>query len=266
LETGTTGDDLWWISTPPIGGDFFLAGTGGLILQYDPDGGGFTRHTTPGSETLFGIWGLAPNDIWAVGGTDESPDTSGTIWHYDGEMWSRQDLTGVREDGVPRLFKVWGRAANDVYAVGGRGVVLHYDGASWATVDSGTPRSLFTIHGNASTTVAVGGFFDQGLVIERQGSGSFATRTPAGIPQLNGVFIPPDGQGVAVGNFLSTAVRDGGNWQVVDQGDDQQSRDFHATWVDSEGGIWAVGGDLSLDLVNGVLSYGGPQQVSSTLR
>lgn len=266
LITGVTDADLWWISVTPIDGDFFMAGSNGVILQYDPSGGGFMRHTTPGTERLFGVWGLARDDIWAVGGLDESPDTSGTIWHYDGEMWTRQDLAGIREGGLPRLFKVWGRAADDVYAVGARGVVLHFDGKAWALVDSGTPRSLFTVHGNASDTVAVGGFFADGLVIERRGSGSFTARTPADIPQLNGLFISEDGQGVAVGNFLSTAVRDAGTWQVVTAGSGDEGRDFHAAWVDSEGGIWAVGGDLTLGLVKGIIAYGGPRQVSGLLR
>ncbi|MGE0519990.1 MAG: cytochrome P460 family protein [Candidatus Binatia bacterium] len=263
LETGASGH-LWWISTTPIGGDFYMSGAGGLILQYDPEGGGFTRHTTPGTETLFGIWGAAANDIWAVGGTEENPDTSGTIWRYDGTQWTRQDLTAVREGGVPRLFKVWGRAANDVYAVGGRGVVLHFDGNTWTALDS-APRSLFTVHGNDTHTVAVGGFGDNGLVIERQGAGAFTDRTPSRLPQANGVFVPADGRAVAVGNFLSTAVRDAGIWSLVDR-NDEEARDYHAVWVDSEDGIWAVGGDLAFDLTDGVISYGGPRQVSGTVR
>lgn len=264
LDTGARGD-LWWISTPPIDGDFFLAGAGGLILRFDPDGGGFTRFETPGDEIIYGVWGSAANDVWAVGGDEDAPDTGGTVWRFDGATWTRQDLSGVRAAGLPLLFKVWGRAADDVYAVGRLGVILHWDGTRWTLLnDSG--RQLFTVHGNDTLTAAVGGFFAEGLLRERDGDGAFAMRTPSGIPQLNGVFVPPDGRGVAVGNALAVATRADGVWRTIDEGSDELARDFHAVWVDGEDGIWAVGGDLSIDLDDGLLSYGGPQSVSGTLR
>ena len=264
VDTGASGD-LWWISTPPIDGDFFLSGRGGLILRLDPDGGGVTRLETPGSETIYGVWGSAADDVWAVGGDDEAPDTGGTVWRFDGQSWTRQELGGVRPAGLPLLFKVWGRAADDVYAVGRLGVILHWDGARWTLLADGG-RQLFTVHGNETFTAAVGGFFAEGLLRERGAGGAFEVRTPAGIPQLNGIFIPPDGRGVAVGNALAVATRDDGAWRTINDGRDPRARDFHAVWIDAEDGIWAVGGDLSVDLAEGVLSYGGPQTVTGTLR
>jgi hypothetical protein len=40
--------------------------------------------------------------------------------------------------------------------------------------------------------------------------------------------------------------------------------DFHGTWIDSEGGVWAVGGDLN-NLNSGVLQYAGSGTISSTI-
>lgn len=265
LDSGATGG-LWWIATAPIGGDFYMCGDAGLILQYDPPSGLFTRHTTPGTQRLFGIWGMAPDDLWAVGGDEIAPDTGGVIWHFDGAQWTALDLSAVRPNGVPQLFKVWGRAADDVWAVGFRGVVLHFDGDAWTEVT--TPnvlnRQLFTVHGNQSLTGAVGGFFAEGLLLERDGAAAFTLETPSASPQLNGVFYSADGRGVAVGNGLAVATRADGAWTTIDEGSDDQGRDFHAVWVDEEDGIWAVGGDLA-DLVNGVIRYGGPQVPSGEL-
>ena len=268
LDSGATGD-LWWISVAPIGGDFFLAGDGGLVLQYDPDTRRFTRHTTPGTQRVFGIWGPAANDIWAVGADVDNPDGGGVIWHFDGTTWRALDLSGVREGGVPQLFKVWGRASDDVYAVGFRGSVLHWNGSAWSVVDTTAAnpnkRQLFTVHGTAALAGMVGGFFAEGLLLERGGNDAVRAVTPSGSPQLNGVFFPPDGRGVAVGNGLAVATRDENGWSTVDEGSDDQGRDFHAVWVDGEDGIWAVGGDLA-DLVNGVLRYGGPQVPANQIR
>ena len=266
LDSGATGD-LWWISVAPIGGDFYLAGDGGLVLQYDPATGDFTRHTTPGTARLFGIWGPAADDLWAVGGDPLNPETGGVVWHFDGETWTAVDLGAVRPAGVPQLFKVWGRSATDVYAVGFRGIVLHFDGQAWREVDTPNTlrRQVFTVHGNASLTGVVGGFFAEGLLFERAGAAAFGLTTPTGSPQLNGVFYSDDGRAVAVGNGLSVATRADGPWTTVDEGSDDQGRDFHAVWVDAEDGIWAVGGDLA-DLIDGVVRYGGPQVPSRELR
>jgi hypothetical protein len=56
-------------------------------------------------------------------------------------------------------------------------------------------------------------------------------------------------------------ARNSSGWTLVDEGTDPELRDFHAVWIDSEDGIWAVGGDLSF-LTNGVLAYGGRQSVA----
>jgi hypothetical protein len=261
LDSGERGN-LWWITQAPIEGSFYLAGAGGLILQLDAVTHAFTRHQTPATPTLFGIWGATADDLWAVGGDDEG---TGVIWRYDGDQWTAQDLSGLRDNGVPTLFKVWGRSASDVYAVGDVGVVLHYDGERWSALDSGVTQTLFTVHGNDTALAVVGGFFT-GVLLEQQPGGGFLSRAPTGVTQLNGVFVPDDGPAVAVGNGLAVAVRDGAGWSITAGGDDDQARDFHATWVDPDGGIWAVGGDLSVSLANGILAHGGSPVIGGPVR
>jgi hypothetical protein len=264
LDTSATGD-LWWISVAPIDGAFYLAGEGGLILQYDLAAETFTRHTTPGDELLFGIWGAAANDLWAVGGDLDDEDRGGVIWRFDGSTWTAQDLSGVRPEGIPTLFKVWGRAADDVYAVGRLGVILHFDGTAWSQVPSGSIRPLFTVHGDATRTAAVGGFVD-GVILE-QGGAAFANVARPGTPQMNGVFFPARGAPIAVGVETAVAARAAGGWEVQETGLSEQfprPRDFHATWIDPEGGIWAVGGEL-VELTDGVLVYAGARTIGTTI-
>lgn len=254
LDTGITSGNLWWISVTLIDGDFYMAGDNGAILQFSPATRTFTRQTTPNAAQLYGIWGTVANNLWAVGGNIH--DQSAVLWHYDGEHW--KDVSGVLPAGEPTraLYKVWGRSATDVYAVGDVGSLLHFDGTSWSLLDSGvTKNTLFTVHGSDSILTAVGGSFLTGIVLEQQAAGSFANRAPAGAPQMNGVFVPPTGDAVAVGFGLSVATRDSSGWTLVVNGSDL--RDFHGTWIDPSDGIWAVGGDLS-NLNNGILSYSGP--------
>jgi hypothetical protein len=45
------------------------------------------------------------------------------------------------------LSSVWGSAADDVFAVGGAGTIVHWDGSSWSSTDSGTTNDLYGIWG-----------------------------------------------------------------------------------------------------------------------
>jgi len=67
--------------------------------------------------------------------------------------WTTMDNATTTQD----LFGVWGSSGNDVYAVGWGENVLHYDGYTWAEMESGTTR-LNDVWGSSSTDVfAVGG-------------------------------------------------------------------------------------------------------------
>ncbi len=261
LATGARGA-LWWITFEPIEGSFYMVGEGGLILRYDAASDSFERFETPGNPTLFGIWGQSADDIWVVGGAVGNENGGGIIWHYDGTQWSSVDLSVNFPAGVPTLFKIWGRAPDDIYAVGRSGTILHYDGTSWSRVESDTVRPLFTVHGNQSIVVATGGFID-GALVENAGDG-FVDRTPRGIAQLNGVFVPRDGTPVSIGNSSTVALRGGDGW-VRGASGIGTPRDFHAVWIDPDGGTWGVGGDLSVSLSAGVLVYGGDRFIPTAI-
>lgn len=258
IDSGVSSGALWWISVTPIDGDFYIAGENGVILQFDPGNGQFTRQTTPDSTTtLFGIWGASATNLWAVGGNTEN---QAVVWHYDGHMWTAQDVSTVVPSGVPTtLNKVWGSGVNDVYAVGETGIILHNGGSGWSLVPSTTDNSLFTVHGNGSIVAAVGGF-QVGQIVEKDGTGPFAARAPSTAPRLNGIFVPPSGDAIAVGVNLAVVARSASGWATVDEGSDPNLRDFHGVWIDPDDGIWAVGGRLS-ELSDGVLAYGGSQSV-----
>lgn len=261
LNTGTTGH-LWWITDSPINNHFYIAGQNGLILEFDPRDGTFVRHETPGTELLFGIWGFNSTNLWAVGSDPNNQEslTGGVIWRYNGVRWSVEDLSFIAPDGVPSLFKVWGRSAREVYVCGFNGTILRYVGTNWLRVNAGTTRRLFTIHGNDTLITAVGGF-GSGVIVEFDGF-SFSDVTDAGTPTLNGVFLTANNFGVAVGADASVAFRGmDGEWTFQTTGL-RTARDFHATWVDPEGGVWAVGGIVvSEPLIDGILAYYGPRTI-----
>jgi len=82
---------------------------------------------SPIDSPLTGIWGSAPDDVYAINGSDP------TVLHWDGTTWSR--IVPLVSHTV-HFNGIWGSAANDIYFVGETGsdqdgLVVHWDGANW---------------------------------------------------------------------------------------------------------------------------------------
>lgn len=265
LNTGLTSGDLWWIHGPAPD-TIFMVGSGGTILRYHPQLGTFERMNTPGSVTLFGVWGSSPRDVWAVGGNIGGPGGSGptgVIWHFDGTSW--QNVSPLPDDVGSRsaLFKVWGRAPNDVWAVGESSTVLHWDGSQWTSVNTNAGGRLFTVHGNGTEQIAVGGAFS-GILLEGRGS-SWRVVPLDGAPRLNGVFVPANGDPIVCGANGSIFRRRDGQWQL-ELVDPSLSDDFHSVWIDPSGGVWLAGGQVvETPLSNGMIYHLGSPVPSQTI-
>jgi hypothetical protein len=261
---------LWWISVTPIDGDFYLAGDAGVILRFTPSSGTFAPQTTPSTApTLFGIWGADASHVFAVGGDPLHPDTGGVLWRFDGSIWSPDpELADLFPAGAPVLYKVWGRSPSDVYVVGRNATVLHFDGEHWTQVavdlqgGAADQLPLFTVHGTEALVAASGGLID-GAILEQVGD-TFENRAPLLAPAMNGVFLAPDGTGVAVGIAGVVALRDGSGWHLQDPAI-ATGLDLHGAWIDPDGGMWAVGGELTTSLNQGVVAYGGDAQIPGTI-
>ncbi|MCA9537394.1 MAG: hypothetical protein KC620_00820 [Myxococcales bacterium] len=251
MATGASGS-LWWVTGR--GDTLWMVGEGGLILRHVRGSGTFEQMTPPDTApTLFGVLAFADDDVWAVGG--EAVGNRGAVWHYDGTAWAA--AADVPEEALAegQLFKLWGRGADDFYIVGLGGIALHRSGGAFATLDVPTGRGLFTIHGDGDLAFAVGGF-QSGLVLRLQG-GAFTEVTPPGAPQLNGVFVTPEGEAVAVGLAGAVWRWSKGAWKA-DEKAPRLRVDLHAAYQDETGGVFAVGGFVVSEPLNrGVLVHYG---------
>jgi len=249
LPTGQVGN-LWWVFGFS-GGPVYMGGDGGMILRYQ--GGSFTRMATPGTDTVFGIWGAAANDMWAVGGATGGSNGA-FAWRLQGDSWVVAPGFPADLAATDAMWKIYGRGVNDAWMVGTSGKIVKWDGTSLTKMTTGAGESLFTVHADARRFVAVGGF-GTGKILENDGSG-WHDASPSGAPGFIGVCLSDHGD-YAVGQEGVVYTRDGSRWSAVDTGFNIDES-LHSVWVDPSGGVWAVGGQvLTLPLVDGVVLHQG---------
>jgi hypothetical protein len=169
------------------------------------------------------------------------------------------DLTATQS-----LWKVWGASASDVWMVGTAAIALHWDGDAFTQQSLGGGESLFTVHHGGERFAAVGGFAT-GLLFENGGAEWESIAGSEPLPPLVGVALGSDGSGYAVGNFGAFVERDGSTWgEATGPATDET---LHAIWIDPDGGLWAVGGQVQVfPLTRGVLAYRGTDAPTGTLQ
>lgn len=217
--------------------DVIAVGERGAAARYD--GSNWQALDTGVDADLFGVWGAMPDDLWAVGGNlAEGPPL---ILHFNGGDWTEVALP--QNDRNPTaLLKVWGTSADNVFAVGQNGIILHYDGSAWRQVASGTSADLISLWGSAPNQVlSVGGRASARMSVY-DGDAWQSHTSP--LPGLNGVFVPDAGTAVVVG-LLGTAATVDLSTVILTPETTPTALTLHAVWGDGAGRTYAVGGRSS---------------------
>jgi len=112
-----------------------------VVPSPNPAGGNFA--------TLNAVDALSPDNVWAVGYSQEESTISTLIEHWDGRAWTIVPSPNADGAAATTLYGVSAVTANDVWAVGysapGAGpitfhtIVMHWDGTAWTIVPSPDP-------------------------------------------------------------------------------------------------------------------------------
>ncbi len=237
-QENTGGSRAWWVfgfADPP---STYVVGEHGMGLRREGDGP-WMEWRTGVEDTLFGVWGTAPDDLWVVGG--DVVDGPPILRRWDGESWHDAMLPDFGEATPKTLFKVWGDAHDRVYAAGDRGVMMRYDGTSWTLMDAPEVDAVLTVHGGPAGVWAVGGRAN-GRVL-RLASDRWVEEGPQDlVPGLAGVFATASGSVIVAGASGRIYERDPtGAWEMAAP----LTRDMlHGVWAAPTGERWAVGGNL----------------------
>lgn len=89
-----------------------------------------------GFQELRSIIAFSNDDIWMF-------SYAGSYVHWNGTEWTSEYIWAIKG----MIQAAWGASADDFYAVGDNGTLVHYDGLKFTAVESGTGIDLFDIEG-----------------------------------------------------------------------------------------------------------------------
>lgn len=206
-------------SWSPDGNNWYLAGDGGTILQFD--GSTFTAMDTPTDCALFAIHGTSASNIWAVGGCqygyDQDDARTSVILHYDGTGWSSQtppDFLGY----YYTMTDVWAANTTTAYATAASSTYMaKYASGSWSFQDTGLTlyMGLNAVYGFGTADVYAAG--DCGQIIHYDGS-SWSLQRQEGecdgfsTDLLYDVWGPGSSALFAAGNYEPPLRQSGASW------------------------------------------------------
>jgi hypothetical protein len=221
-----------------------VSGAAGVMLTL---GGAATQPTMIETGGRYGFTGLAdgeyrvtPSDTRVVflPAICSTSCNSSDVTSEDSVAYAIKTFSGVTRN---TLRGVWGRAANDVWAVGDGGTILHWDGNAWSSkFASGTSNALFSVWGNSSNDVwSVGA---GGTIIHWDGR-TWSGSTSGTIRTLRAVWGSSAKDVWAVGD-LGTIVRwNGRAWSCTTCPAIIMNRYLFGLWGSSANNVWTVGQD-----------------------
>jgi len=140
----------------------------------------------------------------------------------------------------PHTFTaLWGFAADDIWAVGLRGTVLHYDGRAWTSMDAGVTTDFYAVWGATPGDVWVVGDRD-GLTppISHYQQGKW--ETVSGNGDLRSIYGSAGNNIWAFGNSGFAMHYDGANWKESIVSLAGSKDPIAAHWLDNEGNGWMI--------------------------
>lgn len=200
------------------------------------------RMNRPGEENLRGVFGTAPDNLFAVG-------NHGTILRYQGQGLDWVDAKPSLEI-KGDLLAIWGRPGS-IWAVGAK-AILRWDGASWSEQQAYDSENnliedlyLNGIHGAGDQVYAVGGRsyppYDK-LVLRYDATASRwnQVKLDLAFTPLD-VWVTADGQVFVVGDALHVKHFDGSTWNEQNL-DATSAVALRAIWGAADGQtLYAVG-------------------------
>jgi len=256
----------------------FAAGDGRVILHFDGSQWQVVQQYFDDS-SIYAIWGPDDNNIFAVGGDLNG----GLLLKKNNDIWEKQEqnfyhwlnaIDGNNDNvmivgeygsvasvqipetqwntivqGQGDLKSIWGRHANDIFAVGDN-QFKHYTNGAWQAITLTEWQVLNSVYGDYTTVFAVG-YNGTVLSYKNETLYSYDTGIDVTLKDIWGI------QGIfyAVGESAMILCYTGSTWQKDMHELQGESLTFHSIWGTSLENIFVVGEN------NRILQYNGSDWV-----
>jgi hypothetical protein len=220
-------------------GDALAVGDAGLVVAIE----GASARRIEGLSSDFDLRGVAygGGSHWIVGRQvipDADPPEIPVAFTFDGTAFTRvADLP----PSSGALEAVWVAGDGTVHAAGSTDDIFTRRGGVWSATPADTLQ-LHAVAGNGALVIAVGGR-TRATVLEDDGTG-FRDISPSGAPAFRDVHVDAAGVVTAVGEGGAVWERRGSTWRAL-LGTPDSVVDVLGVHVDSDGAIWAVGGEAA---------------------
>ncbi|QQS38050.1 MAG: hypothetical protein IPM56_08975 [Ignavibacteriales bacterium] len=140
-------DDVWIFSENNIWvvGDIYdSSGTEYNIMQWDGinwKGKGRVFN----SSGIYSICAIDTNIIYFA---------SGIVLKYKNGIFTWEDFSNISLPNGQSVEKIWGSSENNVYGVGPKGTIVHYNGTEWRKIEFDQQWDIIDITGNPETGIA----------------------------------------------------------------------------------------------------------------
>lgn len=144
------------------------------------------------------------------------------------------------------LFDVWFVDGQNGYAVGASGTIIYYDGATWTEQVSGVSKALYGVSfSDVNTGMAVG---DDGTILAYSG-GTWTAQTAPETSPIMDVYVLSGSRAWACGEDSFIYSYDGTEWTSEEIG----IRDYNSVWFNNENDGWVVGKKGSIFHYDGMI-------------
>ncbi len=161
------------------------------------------------------------------------------------------------------LHGAWGASPDDLWVVGDKGAILHWNGKALVARDSGTTKNLYAVGGTSASDVWFVG--DSSVALHWNGQ-SLVEQSPTDT-QVPLRAVAASGQDTlyAAGDSGTIYSRCcGGSWKIENA---KASFNLHGIWSNSPGQVWAVGEQgQAVKLAGGIWTVTSLPKANKTLR
>ncbi len=196
---------------------------------------------------LEGVFALPTGEIIFSSGLPYLPQTGGWKLYH---LWDM----GVLNQNDGGVNKIWGTSINDLYFVGRKGTIVHYDGKSWKKIDSGTTLDINDIWGDYNKrtqeweilAVAANKFLNEGSTLLKIEKTIAKELNKVGLPwSLSSVWFQSSKNYFIGGDGLFSNKKINNDWTKV--------TDFPTFYKDRVRGLGS--NDIVISGSNGLLSH-----------